>query len=434
MTRTDTDPAGRVLGRRFGVHLSAVGLANLADGVVQTAVPLLAITLTRSPAVIGALTAAVWLPWLLAGPLAGVYVDRWDRRRTMLVALGVRAGLLAAVAALAGAGRLSIGLLVGLALAYGATEVFTDLAAQAQVPNLAGREPGRLRAANARLAAVEALTNSFAGPPIAGFLVAASAAWALGAPAAIVAVAVVTLAVGLRGRFVATRGAAAARDELPGDTAGADALPTVRAELVEGATTLWRHPVLRPLLLAASAWNFASTAFMAVIVLWLVGPGSAGGFSPQQFSLALVAMPVGALAGSVVAETVLRRVPEIPVMVACWGINAAVTVVPLLSPTLPGAIVWLLVAGFAGTIGNVVTTSLRPRLIPDRQLGKVSGASRALGYGAMPLGALVGGQVGEWFGIPVVLVGVAVVFALATLAVGVRVRQSLVDAHLLPAS
>ncbi|WP_269451934.1 hypothetical protein [Tessaracoccus coleopterorum] len=34
---------------RFTAHLSAVGLANLADGIVQTGVPLIAITLTRSP-------------------------------------------------------------------------------------------------------------------------------------------------------------------------------------------------------------------------------------------------------------------------------------------------------------------------------------------------------------------------------------------------
>ena len=78
-------------------------------------------------------------------------------------------------------------------------------------------------------------------------------------------------------------------------------------------------------------------------------------------------------------------------------------------------------AGVAGTIGNVVTTSLRPRLIPDRQLGKVSGASRAVGYGAMPLGALLGGWAAQVFGIPAVLVGVAVVFGLATVGSGVGV-------------
>ena len=68
--------------RSFSVHLSAVGLANLADGIVQTGIPLIAITLTRSPLLIGMLTT-----WLL----------------------------------------------VVFAFAYGVTEVFTDLAAQAQV-------------------------------------------------------------------------------------------------------------------------------------------------------------------------------------------------------------------------------------------------------------------------------------------------------------
>ncbi len=410
-----------VPGRRFGVHLSVVGLANLADGVVQTGVPLIAITLTRSPLLIGVLTAAVWLPWLLFGPLAGVFVDRWDRRRTMLIALGARAALLAAAAVVAATGRLTIGVLVALALAYGITEVFTDLAAQAQVPALVGRDPGRLRAANSRLAAVEALTNSFAGPPIAGFLVAASVAWVLGAPAAVVALAVLVLLTGLRGPFVAGR-----------PDPGA-AVPSVRAELVDGMTTLWRHPVLRPLLLAGGAWNFASTAFSAVGVLWLVGPGSAGGFTAQVYSLTLVALPAGAIVGSLIAEGLLARLSEIRVMVTCWGVNAVSTLLVLVWPTVPGVVAFLLVAGVAGTIGNVVTTSLRPRLIPDRQLGKVSGASRAVGYGAMPLGALLGGWAAQVFGIPAVLVGVAVVFGLATVGVAMRVNQPLVDAHLLPA-
>lgn len=83
-------------------------MAKLADGVVATGVPLLAVALTRSPGLIGLLTAAVWLPWLLAGIPAGVLVDRWDRRRTMLVALTLRAGLLGVVALVGAAGARSI--------------------------------------------------------------------------------------------------------------------------------------------------------------------------------------------------------------------------------------------------------------------------------------------------------------------------------------
>ena len=70
------------LGRRFTAHLTATGLANLGDGIVQIGVPLYALTLTRSPSQIALLTAAAWLPWLVLGLVAGVVVDRTDRKYT----------------------------------------------------------------------------------------------------------------------------------------------------------------------------------------------------------------------------------------------------------------------------------------------------------------------------------------------------------------
>lgn len=416
-TRPAATGEGRVrLGRPFGAHLSAVGLANVADGIVMTGVPLVAITLTRSPLLIGVLTAAVWLPWLLCGIPAGVLVDRWDRRRTMGLALGARALLLGAGALLAALGHLTIWWLVVLALAYGVTEVFTDLAAQAQVPALVGRDASRLRSANARLLAVSHVGQGFVGPPLAGVLVALGTAWVLGLPGLVVVAAVVVLLLGLSGRYAATR---------PVELA-----PTsVRAELGEGITTLWRHPVLRPLLIGAGVWNFASTAFSAVIVLWMVGPGSAGGLSPQVWALVLVAMPAGALVGSWVAGRVLRRWSEMPVLVLCWGLNAVLNLVPLVWPSAVGFALFLLLVGPLGVIGNVVSGAIRPRMVPEHLLGKVGGAARVVGYGAMPLGAVVGGQVAELAGIPLVLVGVAAIMLLATLYVWRRVPQALVDAH-----
>lgn len=58
-------------------------------------------------------------------------------------------------------------------------------------------------------------------------------------------------------------------------------------------------------------------------------------------------------------------------------------------------------------VGNVVSRSLRQRLVPGRMLGRVGGASTLLAYGAMPLGAVVGGVVGTAFGLPVVFLGAA---------------------------
>ena len=413
--------AVRPLDRRFRVHLSTVALANLADGVVATGVPLLAVTLTRSPALIGLLTAAVWLPWLLAGIPAGVLVDRWDRRRTMLVALSVRALLLAAVAVVGAAGGLSIWWLVGFALAYGFTEVFTDLAAQAQVPALVGRDGAALRSANSRLLAVEQAAGGFVAPPVAGLLVAVGAAWVTGVPALIVVAAVAVLALRLRGRFTAPRAGVDA-----GGDAGAG-VGSLRRELGEGLRVLWRHRVLRPLLIAAGLWNFASTALSAVIVLWMVGPGSAGGLSPQEWSLILLAMPVGGLLGSVVAGPLTSRWPEMRVLVACWGFAGLINLLPLLWPAAWSFALFLSCAGVFGVVGNVVSGSLRPRMVEERLLGRVHGAGRVIGFGTMPLGAVVGGQVAEWFGIPAVFVAVVALMLLSTAIVAVRVPQPVVD-------
>lgn len=80
-------------------------------------------------------------------------------------------------------------------------------------------------------------------------------------------------------------------------------------------------------------------------------------------------------------------------------------------------------------IGNVVTGAIRPRMVPEHLLGKVGGAARVVGYRAMSLGALVGGQVAELWGIPVVLVGVTSVMVLATVHVWRSVPQAAVDRH-----
>ena len=61
----------------------ASALSNLADGVFQVALPLLAVTLTRSPSLVAGVVLAQRLPWLVMALPAGALADRLDRRRTM---------------------------------------------------------------------------------------------------------------------------------------------------------------------------------------------------------------------------------------------------------------------------------------------------------------------------------------------------------------
>ncbi|TQM97676.1 hypothetical protein FB476_2599 [Ornithinimicrobium humiphilum] len=161
----------------------------------------------------------------------------------------------------------------------------------------------------------------------------------------------------------------------------------------------------------------------------MVGPGSGVGLEPQQFPLLLAVLAVGAVTGAVVAEPLVRRIPEVPLLVGCWAVNSGLLLVPVLLPTAPAIGAAFLVVGLTNMVGNVVGRTLRQRLVPTDRLGRVGGASGMIGYGLMPLGALTGRVVGEIWGLPVAFVGAAAV-SLATVGyVATAASTTLVRAH-----
>lgn len=419
----DPDPAlpgptpREPLGRRFAAAITSTGLANLADGIVQIGFPLYAITLTRSPFQVALLTAAAWLPWLLLAIVGGLLVDRADRRHVQLAGLTVRALALGAAAAVIATGNMTMSLLVGLALLYGATDVVVDLAQNALVPDLVPRS--RLQAANGRVMAVQQVSAAFLGAPLAGLLLTVGASWMVAAAAGLAAAAVLALLVGVRGRY--------RHDASPERTARG--LSGAWQDVREGLATLVRHPVLRPMTIAASVANMANTAFSALLVLWAVGEGSALGLTAAQYTWFGVAMALGAIAGSVVVEPLVTRFTELPVVLGGWFAGAVFVAVPVLVP-----IGWVLypvalALGVTMTASNVVSQSLRQRLVPARLLGRVSGGARTLAFGLMPLGALLGGAAADRWGLAPVMLGACVVAVLAPLLPALTVRRSmLVDA------
>ncbi|MBA2529849.1 MAG: MFS transporter, partial [Euzebyales bacterium] len=81
------------LGRNYVRLWTASALSNLADGVLLTALPLLAVRLTRSPTLVAGVATVYWLPWLLFVLHAGAVTDRVDRRRAMAAGNALRAAL-----------------------------------------------------------------------------------------------------------------------------------------------------------------------------------------------------------------------------------------------------------------------------------------------------------------------------------------------------
>jgi MFS family permease len=385
------------LGRNFTKAMVASGFANLADGVLWVALPLLAVQLTRSPILIAGVTVAARLPWLLA-PVAGAFADRLDRRQSMVRVNLVRFVLLGGLALAVAVDVATLPMLYAVAVLLGVGETLFDTSAQSLLPAVVGRDD--LTRANSRLFAVELVANEFIGPPLGGLLAAASLAFALGAPAVAYLVGAGGLAL-LVGSFRAVGAAPAGSTRL-------------RDEIAEGTRFVWRHPVLRPLAIMLGLQNMAFSAAFSVFVLFAVAPGPMG-LSKAGYGILTATIGVGSLLGSWLAAPVERRLGRVRTLVLSVVVNAAGLVVPVVTAlAVPVGASWL-VTGTAIVLWNVVTVSLRQRITPDRLLGRMNASYRLVGWGTMPLGAAAGGVLAEVLGLRGAFL-VAAVVTLATLA------------------
>jgi MFS family permease len=121
--------------------------------------------------------------------------------------------------------------------------------------------------------------------------------------------------------------------------------------------------------------------------------------STRGYGLLLASSAVGSVVGGLVNPILTRRLGMLPSLVIPALISAAAFVGIGLAPG-PVVVAALLASqGFAATMWNVVTVSLRQRVVPSHLLGRVNSVYRMLGWGLMPFGALAGGFVAHAAGL-----------------------------------
>jgi len=374
------------LGTRFWTLWTSSGLSNLADGVLKVALPLVALRFTDSPTLIAGVVFALTVPWLLFSLPAGAVADRFDRRRLMLGANTARGLLLGALALALALDLGSIWLLYAVALGIGTTETVYDTSAQSILPQVVGRH--QLSRANGRLYAAELSANQFVGPPLGGLLVTLGAAASFVAPAALWLVAAGALLL-VRGPFRIER----------------DAPTRMREDIAEGLRFLWGHRILRRFAAMVGLSNFAGNATFTVLVLFAVGPASPMGLSEPAYGLLLTATAAGSVVGALAAERIERLLGRVRALRWSTLTFTGIVAVPALTadPFLVGA--GFFVGGLGMSVWNVITVSLRQRITPDHLLGRLNSAYRLLAWGTMPLGAVTGGLIAQFFGLTAVFAG-----------------------------
>jgi MFS family permease len=366
-------------------------VSSAGDGVFVSALPLLAVTATRDPRLIAVVSAAFFVPWLLLSLPAGALADRYDRVRLMWRAQAVQGVIVALIAALAAAGASGIGVLIAAGFCLGAAEVVFSNAAQAMLPQLVPAD--QLPRANGRLQVSLTAGETFLGPPLGSLLFAAGRALPFGLDA---------------GSFA---GSALLLSGLPRQ-APAEAAGGMGARIAEGLRWLFGHRLLRVVAALLAVMGFCSQMGQADLVLLATRTLHV---SARGYGLLWTASAAGSLLGGLANPALIRRFGQLPSLIIAMAAEAGVFAGLGLAPDAFVAGLMMACNGFFVTMWNVVTVSLRQRIVPVGLLGRVNSVYRMLGWGLMPLGAVAGGFVAHAGGLraPYTIGGIVCALALA---------------------
>ncbi|HYN96959.1 MAG TPA: MFS transporter [Pilimelia sp.] len=386
----------------FVRYWAGESVARLGVQVTALALPLLAVVeLDATAGQAGLLNGAQFAPYLLVTLFAGVWVDRVRPRRFLIGTNLARAALLFLVPGLFLAGVLTMHQLYAAGFVVGTLAVLYDLSSSTYLPALVDRD--RLADGNSRIQGSVSAAR-IGGPGLGGLLI-----QVVSVPVTLLANAAIHLA--------SAAALLAIRHREPAPVAPARG--GVLAEIGAALRFVRADPYLRVCAFRAGFNNLFFMAMQTVFPLFVI---RTLGADAGTVGLILAVGAAGSLIGAVLAVRLGNRLGPGPAIVAGFGLGSfAQALIPLAGG--PG---WLAVAvlfgsfllgGIGTTIGNVHLSTLTQSVTPRELLGRTNGALRFLTWGTMPLGALLGGWLGDLIGLRATLVVTAAGFTASLLLV-----------------
>ena len=329
------------------------------------------------PAAVGVLAVVRYLSMALVTPFTATLADRLPRRAVMISSDLVRAVLVVIAAGVIFSDGPAL-LVYGLAIVTSLAGTPFRPAQAALLPGLA-RDSGELTAANVASSTIESV-GFFAGPALGGLLLAVAdipVVYLFNASTFVWSAALV-----LRIRPITEP---APEDGVADET---DDTPSVgfAREAAAGFATILRSPDLRALVGLYSAQCVvagASAVFIVAVALDMLDLGKAGvGYLDATLG-------IGGLVGGFVALVLAQRGR----LAFDFALGVFLWAVPLLLiavwPTLPSAVIALLLIGLANSLVDINVYTILQRVVPDEVMGRVFGALESSLIGAMALGALL---------------------------------------------
>lgn len=345
---------------------------------LEFALPLVAITrLDAPPIVVGILTAAQFLPVLCLSLWAGAITARFSARAVLILSNAVRLFALIVLLVLGICGILNVAILAIVAFVVGCATVFYEIAFQTAVPSTLTSE--RLVAGNSLVQATSSL-GQLAGPAAVGFMLEA-----LGVNP-VIALLTFLFGAGLMLHRRLRRSPAISEGTPSG---GAREVVSIR----DGIGYVWRSRPLRTLCLQSALFNLHEQAFATV---FLIAALRFFDFSNATVGLVFGAGSLGVILGAAGMGRVGSRLPAGPAIAISLVVAGGSYLIGALvaglgyAPIIAFGLAFL-ANGLAVSVFNVFSVSIRQTLPPPQFLPAAMATYRMLSFGAIPVGAILGG-------------------------------------------
>ena len=444
---------------------TAATVSLFGTQVSQIAIPFIAAVVLRASAgEVGLLTTIEFLPFILFTLPAGVWVDRFPKRRILVIGDLGRALMLTSIPIAFALGALTIWQLYLVGFVNGTMTVFFDVADQSLLPTILQRD--ELVEGNAKLQ-ISQSSAQILGQPAGGGLVGLlsapvavlfDAASYVGSAALILWIRLTSTGARATGRRAETTAAdttgveasaahttpeeATARDAEAGlpPAAGAaiaaeadaahSAIPaddggSMRSQIMAGLRYIGHHRFLANIAASTATSNLFGQIAFAIMPVYLY---RTLGLSPATVGAIGGIGGAGVLLGALIASRAATSLGVGPVIVGSLLVSAiSFLLVPLASPAVAFWFVAIafFVGGMTSVVYNVNQVSLRQAITPEHFLGRMNATMRFLVWGTIPIGSLIGAGLSEVIGVPMTIWVGAILGILAFLPVFLSPVRSL---------
>ena len=349
---------------------------------VGFALPLIAVQLLSADAFeMGLLAALESAAFLVISLPAGAWVDRMRKKSIIVAGDLVRAALLLTIPFAWLLDLLTMVQLCIVAAFVGVVTVFFDVANQSYLPEIVAGE--QIAEGNGKLQASQQ-TAAVAGPSLASGLVGL-----IGGP---LTIGVTSVCMALSSLFVSRIRHLESR---PARREHASLLTDIR----EGLVLVLGHVLLRRIVACTGLSNLASSAIFGLIVLYALRTLD---LSQLQLGIVMSFGAVGGILGAISSSWAQRFLGEgrsIAISAGLSGVCFLTVPAAHVLPAMPTLLIGWFLLSWAVVVYNVAQVSFRQRLCPKPLLGRMNASIRFLVWGPMPIGAFLGGAIGQTIGI-----------------------------------